>query len=367
MAWYYGTYSCGHDGRVNIIGPTKNRQWIADRKFEGLCPECYEIDLREKREKTNAEALEKSKEMELPKLIGTEKQVAWANTLRVNFIEKYQERFKPANEEIKALASEVLNDWINTHVKATWYIDNRSFSNYKLMLDEYNENLKNKDTEIETRSIKDESTVYPDNAITNLPVEIIAQDDKIEARFEKDENFIRIVKSLGYKWSGVWGKEIKETTGDVKDRVAELGNKLLNEGYPVIIYDEETRNNAINGIYEPECSRWIYKRKDSDLLVINWNGRNDTLYKNARLIKSSKWDSPSVIVKIEYYKEVQDFAEMFGFKFTKAAKQSILDYEEKLENAIKVNPKKAKETVYTDKLDNILNSSRDIIDDLKDD
>ncbi len=21
MAWYYGTYSCGHKGRVNIIGP----------------------------------------------------------------------------------------------------------------------------------------------------------------------------------------------------------------------------------------------------------------------------------------------------------------------------------------------------------
>lgn len=42
MAWYYGTYSCGHEGRVNIIGPTKDRQWKADRHFGHMCPECYE-------------------------------------------------------------------------------------------------------------------------------------------------------------------------------------------------------------------------------------------------------------------------------------------------------------------------------------
>ena len=41
MAWYYGTYSCGHEGRVNIIGPTKDRQWKADRHFGHMCPECY--------------------------------------------------------------------------------------------------------------------------------------------------------------------------------------------------------------------------------------------------------------------------------------------------------------------------------------
>ena len=25
MAWYEGTYACGHEGRVNIIGPQKDR------------------------------------------------------------------------------------------------------------------------------------------------------------------------------------------------------------------------------------------------------------------------------------------------------------------------------------------------------
>lgn len=27
MAWYEGTFSCGHEGRVNIIGPNKDCQW----------------------------------------------------------------------------------------------------------------------------------------------------------------------------------------------------------------------------------------------------------------------------------------------------------------------------------------------------
>jgi len=56
MAWYYGTYACGHEGRENIIGPTKNRQWIADRKFEGLCYECYQAKLAADRETANKEA-----------------------------------------------------------------------------------------------------------------------------------------------------------------------------------------------------------------------------------------------------------------------------------------------------------------------
>lgn len=41
MAWYHGTYSCGHEGRINLIGPTKDREWKKEREFSGLCPECY--------------------------------------------------------------------------------------------------------------------------------------------------------------------------------------------------------------------------------------------------------------------------------------------------------------------------------------
>lgn len=98
MAKYHGTHACGHEGVTNIVGPTKNRQWIADRHFEKLCPECWEKKLIEDRERANAEAAAKAVEMELPELTGTEKQVAWANTLRQQLIEKCEEKFEQAEK-----------------------------------------------------------------------------------------------------------------------------------------------------------------------------------------------------------------------------------------------------------------------------
>ena len=40
MAWYNGTFSCGHEGRVNIIGKMSERQWKIDKYFSGVCEEC---------------------------------------------------------------------------------------------------------------------------------------------------------------------------------------------------------------------------------------------------------------------------------------------------------------------------------------
>jgi len=149
MAWYYGTYSCGHDGRVNIIGPTKNRQWIADRKFEGLCPECWEKKKIEDREKANAAAAEKAEEMELPQLDGTEKQVAWANTLRQKIINELTPIIeKTKNDELKTFTrdeiiiirstegnvAEIMQYIIENKTKASWYIDSREYVNYNKIL-----------------------------------------------------------------------------------------------------------------------------------------------------------------------------------------------------------------------------------------
>ena len=45
MAWFYGTYCCGHEGRTDIVGPTKDRERKADWHFSGLCPKCYKKHL----------------------------------------------------------------------------------------------------------------------------------------------------------------------------------------------------------------------------------------------------------------------------------------------------------------------------------
>ena len=44
MATIYGTYSCGHEGKVYFPGSTKTVEWRAAREFERVCPECQAIE-----------------------------------------------------------------------------------------------------------------------------------------------------------------------------------------------------------------------------------------------------------------------------------------------------------------------------------
>lgn len=40
--WYEGTYSCGHKGQVQLYGKKKEREWRAQKIFEGICEDCKE-------------------------------------------------------------------------------------------------------------------------------------------------------------------------------------------------------------------------------------------------------------------------------------------------------------------------------------
>lgn len=79
MAKYEITHCCGHVRTYNLFGKTDDR----NRKIEWLesqpCPDC-------KREEQNAEAAKKAAAENRPVLTGSEKQVAWANTLREEVI-----------------------------------------------------------------------------------------------------------------------------------------------------------------------------------------------------------------------------------------------------------------------------------------
>jgi len=368
MAWYYGTYNCGHEGRTNIVGPTKNRDWISEKRFSGLCPECYEKERLEKIEKENAEAIQKSKELELPELTGTEKQIAWANALRIKFLEKASD-LKGNQEKIEKTTQYI----IANKTKASWYIDNRdmgSFCIQKLYEDIYKEMPEEKeviDKEIES-VIRTESIVKPEECYYPVFVEIKIKENKVVALYEKNEVFRTIVKKLGYNWNGQWEKEIKETTGMSEERAAELGNHLLNAGFAISILDDVIRDNAVYGNYEPECKRWIYRRKGTNKIALNWpKGESEEIYKNARKIPTSKWDNPSVLVDISHYEEVEDFAEIYSFRFTDSAKKLINQYKAEIDSVESTRVQPVAERDETDRLEKILESAGTIINDLWDD
>ncbi len=380
MAWYYGTFSCGHEGRVNIIGPAKQRQWKKERAFEKVCPECWEKHLKEERQKANEEALEKAKEMELPELTGSPKQVAWANTLRQDLIDEFEKlddlRINLSHTGVKLKNEDLLKvqDYILVNkTDARYYIDNRDKHLFDIVKNEYRDALKSDEEKYQEELLEKErieSIVYPENKTTDSPVEIEYTETDIQLKFHKDYDFIDIVKDGGYRWNGnSWYRKLSATTGSYKDRVAEIGNVLLNNGYPVMILDEGIRNNAINGIFEEECTRWIYARvsgKYKGCFAIMWRGRNNNLYEKARSLPGSRWDS-AVIVKVEHYKEVEEFAELYGFKFTEGAKKLIDEYKKLIKNAKIVNPAEVNIAEHEDGLEEILESNNDILEDLRDD
>lgn len=390
MAWYYGTFSCGCEGRVNVIGPTKDRQWKVDRKFEGLCEECYIKKLEADRKKANKEAEEKAKEMELPNLTGSEKQIAWANTLRQKFIDntevfiknsnekdrkyewkKCREKYEKFNEIELSDLYEVLDYVLINETQSKFYIDNRMNDITDILAKYVDKVFVSKEKKIEDmnkRDIKLESTVSPKEVKHSGIVEIIKKEDKIIAKYEKNEDFRLIVKSLGYTWEGQWEKKITTITGKYEDRIAEIGNKLLNEGFNICIYDEYIRHKAISGNFEPENDRWILiDTKNEDRIRIRWDGMNNSLYNVAKKLPGAKWEDKGMKVNIDKYEEIFEFAEIYGFNITEKATERLINFKRKFENIEKVNVAVVEEINKKDGLNDILNSSREILNDLLDD
>lgn len=101
------------------------------------------------------------------------------------------------------------------------------------------------------------------------------------------------------------------------------------------------RQKAIEGIYEPEHTRWIqeYKGKFS----IRWKRYFEDFYEEARKIPTSKWDNPTVDVKSEQFEAVEDFANEYDFRFTPKAQELLEQVKRAKEAQLIPKIKKGKE------------------------
>lgn len=81
MAKYEITRTCGHTETIQISGPVAGRDRQADYESGKLCYGCYKAEQARQRAASQA-AAESAKSSGLPALTGSEKQVAWAETIR---------------------------------------------------------------------------------------------------------------------------------------------------------------------------------------------------------------------------------------------------------------------------------------------
>ena len=82
MAWHTIDHVCGHSQRVQIYGPTRDRDRKAEWHASRLCPDCFAVQQERERAEAGAKAAEAAKAAGLPTLTGTDKQVSWAEQIR---------------------------------------------------------------------------------------------------------------------------------------------------------------------------------------------------------------------------------------------------------------------------------------------
>ena len=347
---------CEEAHTVQLYGKNSDREYKLEN-WDWTCDECAAKALAIKSEKESREAAEANAEAALPDLVGSEKQVAWAETIRAKILDgvkvRSEKEYKEAiarlekagqveeaetqaeKEGFKSIrhAWECQNEAISRVINnssAHWWIENRSKSLMSLAMDISKEVAKESGVEDNTKEAaeaKAEATVRPEQPITETVAEIIPTKNSVKVVFpEKREDFWQIIKKqLGYTWQdGCWLREAGSTTTAVADMAAEAGNVLLAAGFIVQILDNEIRDNAISGNYTPDTGRWIAKRASGDYagwFAINWREKSDSLYQAARRLTGSKWSNPSVVVRAEHFEQVLDFAEMYEFNLSVGAQE----------------------------------------------
>ena len=346
--------------------------WAASYYDE--CDECREKRIMEEREAVSKAASENAKEIGLPTLIGSEKQVAWAETIRMEGLESLQAKIDQEKElaasgrerHVKRYDDLVeFQKWILTKDEARFWIDNRSCTyDGRVLWEQLRDAFRAEYIPEDIRQEIEKETaqpviVEPVNKTSSVVCEVSATENEVTVKSLKDQGVIDIVKASGYKWNGsVWHRSIDIISGSSEDRLVEIGNRLLVAGYPVKA-DPAYHDRIISGDYEPESKRWIIRESDKIRIL---TGKNEDLEKKARKIYgASKYGK--IIVPSSAWEEIMDFARIHDFKISPGAKEAMDAYKA---SVVTVSPTKGAEAEYHEEnTRNILESSRDVLDDLR--
>lgn len=374
---YEVLFSCGHMETITLFGPNKERErQISYYEQYGECSVCKAERLqREKRE-----VIEKSKANELPLLLGSDKQIVWAAKIRDEFIGWLDETIAKCVQQLGTLpvkkrlavenalqdAYQAKDQILSDRNSAHWWIENKSQRDFQRAIAKTVQMIHDK-TICKVEPPDPLAVVTPKQQTHNGIVEIKISNNMISVQHTRDDDFYSVIHSLHYRWDAETRSYIRKVTsysGPVQDRVAELGNALLHAGFSVRINDSEMRRKAVEADFQQEQRRWI-KLCSSGKLIISWD-REDNLYSQIKKIYGAKWSSAhqAVVVPLDSYNEVLDLADLLSFSISSDAREAINNYSSLIFSP--VSPNTPPETQQPDKLSQILETSMDVLDDLKD-
>ena len=123
-AEYWAEKACHNRSEANSW-----EEWMSGQ--EGCCPACYAKRMAAKRDAERAEATARAAEQSaahnLPALTGTEKQVAWATTIRVQALNEALARHNGSLDNLNDVGRQVLAAAMaHMPTGASWWIDRRA-------------------------------------------------------------------------------------------------------------------------------------------------------------------------------------------------------------------------------------------------
>ena len=380
--------ACGHEEEVTLFGNTRDRErkleWLAGCK----CKACQEAE-------AEAKILRETKERELPELIGSPKQIDWAAGIRIRLIKSLEERFdylmesiKAREEKLKAIeendpdntariekAHKGIGQWKDAFAEcqnaleaiygiqeARWWIDHRD-CDAKGLVSAYKELGEKKKAEAVFEEEKASMVTMEAEVkdVTSTVAIITGTTSEVMVRSDKDSLIIDTLKANRFKWDPerrAWVKLVTEKTGLPKDLIPDTASELLASGIPVKTYPW-VREAVESGSYEPECTRWIDKAlAPTDKTLVIDKVRGVDRYPTG---KDGRHD---VRVSPDRWREIREFASLNGYKTTQRA-EAVLKAAEDATVKVKVVDKEEATSNGQDALKAILESSRDVLEDLK--
>ena len=121
---------CGHEERIALFGSYNSRQKQLEWEASKLCKACY-IEEKKQAEKTDAESLG------LPELTGSEKQIAWANSIRLEWAKPFLAKLdswreRGADEADIERCRQAFLAVLSNRTEAKWWIDHQHELDLKL-------------------------------------------------------------------------------------------------------------------------------------------------------------------------------------------------------------------------------------------
>ena len=323
------------------------------------CDDCTKKRLDAKHAEEAAEAAKMAEEIGLPALEGSTKQIQWAESIRADLYKDWQEYEDSRRQRFERgrLTQEQLDNVIITskyifgQTSASWWIDHKGYE-ARAMYGFCHEKAETEARLQEEPKSEPAAIIEPENKTHETVCTVSITEQAITVKSAYDPAMPPIVKALGYKWDGtLWGKPLSYKTEDPVDRAAEIANKLLTAGFPVVM-PEEAKEKAIAGTYSPEWQRWVSWRTDKKCFEVSGDVRLTGLP-----------GAKGQLVPLDSYDAVEEFARIHDYRLSPGAKQAIA---ERKARTVKVDVTKGASAEYKEEdVRSILQSSRDVLDDLK--